>query len=122
MYQEDIILSEVTQSQKTSLDMHSLISGYQPRDLESQDTICKKLKHKKIKKEGQCVDTSFFLRTKYLWKELKRQSLELKRKDVPSRDYPPPPPDPTPNHAPNTDTIAYASKNFFSGPGYNSLL
>ena len=28
MYLEDIILSEVTQSQKKSLDLHSLISGY----------------------------------------------------------------------------------------------
>ena len=28
MYLEDIILSEVTQSQKKSLDMHSLISGH----------------------------------------------------------------------------------------------
>jgi hypothetical protein len=28
MYLEDIILSEVTQSQKKSLDMDSLISGY----------------------------------------------------------------------------------------------
>ena len=28
IYLEDIILSEVTQSQKNSLDMHSLISGY----------------------------------------------------------------------------------------------
>ena len=28
MYLEDIILSEVTQSQKKSFDMHSLISGY----------------------------------------------------------------------------------------------
>jgi hypothetical protein len=28
MYLEDIILSEATQSQKKSLDMHSLISGY----------------------------------------------------------------------------------------------
>jgi hypothetical protein len=28
MYLEDILLSEVTQSQKESLDMHSLISGY----------------------------------------------------------------------------------------------
>jgi hypothetical protein len=28
MYLEDIILSEVTQSQKKSLDMHSVISGY----------------------------------------------------------------------------------------------
>ena len=34
MYLEDIILSEVTQSQKKSLDMHSLISGYWPRNLE----------------------------------------------------------------------------------------
>jgi hypothetical protein len=28
MYLEDIILSEVTQSQKKALDMHSLISRY----------------------------------------------------------------------------------------------
>jgi hypothetical protein len=28
MYLEDIILSEVTQSQKKSLDMHTLIRGY----------------------------------------------------------------------------------------------
>jgi hypothetical protein len=28
MYLEDIIMSEETQSQKKSLDMHSLISGY----------------------------------------------------------------------------------------------
>ena len=28
MYMEDIILSEVTQSQKSTHDMHSLISGY----------------------------------------------------------------------------------------------
>jgi hypothetical protein len=30
MYLEDIILNEVTQSQKKSLDMHSPISGYIP--------------------------------------------------------------------------------------------
>ena len=41
IYLEDIILSEVTQSQNKSLDMHSLISGYQPRNLEYQDTISK---------------------------------------------------------------------------------
>jgi hypothetical protein len=34
MYLEDIILSDVTQSQKKSLDMHSLISGYYPRNIE----------------------------------------------------------------------------------------
>jgi hypothetical protein len=32
---EDIILSEVTQSQKSIHDMHSLISGYKPRSSES---------------------------------------------------------------------------------------
>jgi hypothetical protein len=31
---EGIILSEVTQSQKNSHDMNSLISGYKPRNLE----------------------------------------------------------------------------------------
>ena len=46
-------------------------------------------KHKKIKKrEDQWVDTSFLHRTKYPWKELQRQSLELRRKDGLSRDYP----------------------------------
>jgi hypothetical protein len=34
MYLEAIVLSEVTQSQKKSLDMHPLISGYWPRNLE----------------------------------------------------------------------------------------
>jgi hypothetical protein len=34
MYLEDIILSGVTQSQKKSLDMHLLISGYKPRNIE----------------------------------------------------------------------------------------
>jgi hypothetical protein len=34
MYLKDIILSEVTQSQKKSLDIHSLISGYYPRNIE----------------------------------------------------------------------------------------
>jgi hypothetical protein len=31
---EGIILNEVTQSQKNSHDMHSLISGHMPRNLE----------------------------------------------------------------------------------------
>jgi hypothetical protein len=34
MYLDDIIHIEVTQSQKKSLDMHSLISGYYPRNIE----------------------------------------------------------------------------------------
>ena len=48
---EDIILSEVTQSQKNTHDMHSLISGYYPRSSESFT-------------EGE---------TKYPWKELQRK-------------------------------------------------
>jgi D-ribose pyranose/furanose isomerase RbsD len=60
MYLEDIILSEVTQSQKKSLDMHSLLSGLlaqKPRTPKIQFA-----KHKKIKKKDQCVDTSFLPR------------------------------------------------------------
>jgi hypothetical protein len=48
-------------------------------------------KHMKLKKEeDQRLDTSPLLRmgTKYLWKELQRQSLELRRKDGPPRDCP----------------------------------
>jgi hypothetical protein len=60
IYLEDIILSEVTQSQKKSLDMHSLISGL------AQKVGIPKIqfvKHKKIKKkEDQRVVTSFLLR------------------------------------------------------------
>jgi hypothetical protein len=59
MYLEDIIPSEVTQSQKKSLDMHSLISGLaqKPRIPKIQLP-----KHKKIKQEDQLVDTSFLPR------------------------------------------------------------
>ena len=36
---EDIILSEVTQSQKNTHGVPSLISGYQPKSWNTQDTI-----------------------------------------------------------------------------------
>jgi hypothetical protein len=54
---EDIIPSELTQSQKNTHDVHSLISG--PETQNAQDIICK---HMKIKKEDQSVDTSFLPR------------------------------------------------------------
>jgi hypothetical protein len=38
---EDIILSEVTQSQKNTHDMHSLIVAISPETYNIQDTICK---------------------------------------------------------------------------------
>ena len=61
MYLEDIILSEVTQSQKNSLDMHSLIKWKVAQKL--RIPMIQFAKHKKIKqKEEQHVDTSFFLR------------------------------------------------------------
>jgi hypothetical protein len=42
------------------------------------------------KKEDQRVDTLILLRrgNKYPWKELQRQSSELRRKEEPSRDCP----------------------------------
>jgi hypothetical protein len=38
---EDIIMSEVTQSQKNTHDMHSLIVDISPEAQNTQDTICK---------------------------------------------------------------------------------
>ena len=77
---EGIILSEVTQSQKNSHDMYSLISGYQPRNLEFPRYKIQFAKHMKLKKnEDQSVDTLplFELGTKHPLKELQRRSLEL---------------------------------------------
>ena len=56
---EDIILSEVTQSQKNSPDKHSLIKWILAQKLRMPKI--QYAKHKKIKKEDQCVDTSFLL-------------------------------------------------------------
>jgi hypothetical protein len=47
---EGIILSEVTQSQKNSNDMYSLISGYLPRNLEYPRYKLQFAKHMKLKK------------------------------------------------------------------------
>jgi hypothetical protein len=55
MYLKDIILSEVTQTQKKSLDMHSLTSGYYPRNRTAKIQFAKR---KQIKKrEDQWVNT-----------------------------------------------------------------
>ena len=86
---EGIILSEVTQSQKNSNDMYSLISEYYPRNLEYPRYKLQFAKHMKLKKnEDQSVDTLPLLRigNNPPWKELQRQSLELRRKNGPSRD------------------------------------
>jgi hypothetical protein len=88
MYLEDIILSEVTRSQKKSLDMYSLIL-----DIAQKLRIPKIpfAKQKKIKKnEDQSVNTSFLLRigNKTPMEGVTETKLELRRKDGSSRDYP----------------------------------
>jgi hypothetical protein len=62
---ESIILSEVTQSQKNSHDMYSLISGYYPRNLEYRRYKIQFAKHMKLKKnkDQKGVDTLPLLRT-----------------------------------------------------------
>ena len=58
-----IILSEVTQSQKNSHDMYSLVSGYYPRNLEYPRCKIQFAKRMKLKKnKDQNVDTLPFLR------------------------------------------------------------
>ena len=86
---EGIILSEVTQSQKNSNDMYSLISRNYPRNLVYPRYKIQFGKHMKLKKnEDQSVYTFPLLRigNNHPWKELQRQSLELGQKDGPSRD------------------------------------
>jgi hypothetical protein len=56
---ENIILSEPTQSQKSTHGMHSLISGTNSKVHNISDTICMKLK----KKEDQFVGPSVLLRS-----------------------------------------------------------
>jgi hypothetical protein len=56
---EDIILSEVTQSQKKSHDRYLLISAYKSRNLEYPRY---NLQNTRKSKEDQCVDTSFLPR------------------------------------------------------------
>jgi hypothetical protein len=60
---EGIILSEVTQSQRNSHNMYSLISGYLPRNLGYPRCKIQFAKHMKLEKnEDQSVDTLPLLR------------------------------------------------------------
>jgi hypothetical protein len=60
---EGIIQSEVTQSQKNSNNMYSMISGYEPRNLDYPRYKLQFAKHMKVKKnEDQSVDTLPLLR------------------------------------------------------------
>ena len=71
----------------------------------------------KLKKnQDQSVNTLplLIIGTKHPWKELQRQSLELKQKDGPFRNALSR--DPSHNQPPNDDTIAYTSKILLKGP------
>ena len=59
---EGIILSEVTQSQKNSHDMYSLMSGYYPTNFVYPRYKIQFAKHMKLKNEDQCVDPLTLLR------------------------------------------------------------
>jgi hypothetical protein len=87
---ENIILSEVTQSQKNTHGKYSLLSVYFIAQNLGISTI-QSAKHIKLKKkEDQSVDTLVLLRrgNKYPWEEIQRQSVEPRLKEWPSRDCP----------------------------------
>jgi hypothetical protein len=133
IYLGDIFLSEVTQSQinktkqKKSQQQQQKNTWYALTDkwilaLKSRIPKIQLLKHKKIKKEDQQVDTSLL---PWIWNEISmeggcRESLELRQKDGPSRDCPTR--SPCHNQPPNVDTIPYASKLLLKGPWYSCLL
>jgi hypothetical protein len=78
---EDIILSEITQSQKNSHVMYSLVSGYSTRNLGYPRYKIQFAKRMTLrKKEDQSVDTLPFLEleTRHPEKEVERQCLELR--------------------------------------------
>ena len=85
---EGIILSEVTQSQKNSHDMYSPISKYLPRYLEYPRYKIQFVKLMKLKKnKDQSVDTlPLRIGNKTPMEGVAETSLELRRKDGPSRD------------------------------------
>jgi hypothetical protein len=76
---EGIILNEVTQSQKNSHDMYSLISGYYPRNLGYPRYKIQFAKCMKLKNEDQGVNILPLLRIgkKTPMEGVQRQSLEL---------------------------------------------
>ena len=114
---EGMILSELTQSQKNSHNMYSLISRYYPRDLEYPRfniQFAKNMKLRRTKTKVWTLCPFLELGTKHQWKELQRQSLELCQKDGPSRDCHTW--GPSHNQPPNADTIAYTSKILLKGP------
>ena len=85
---ENIIVSEVTQSQKITHAMHSLISGYSLRSLKSprHNSHCQMMLKKKNK---EWILLSFLEEgTKFPQKEIQRQSVEKRLRERPSSEHP----------------------------------
>ena len=100
--------------------MHSLISGYYPRNLEYPRYNLQNTWNSRGRKTKVWILCSFLeWRTKYPWKVLKRQSSELRRKDHPDTA---PLGDPSHIQPPNLGTIAYARKILLTGLWYSSFL
>jgi hypothetical protein len=78
---EDIILSEVSQSQKNTHGMHSLIRDIIPEAQNTQDTNYKTHETEEVKTKVWILRTFLEGGTKYPSKELQRQSSEQRLKE-----------------------------------------
>jgi hypothetical protein len=70
MHLDDIILSEVTQSQKNTYEMHSLISGYLPRNLDYPRYSLQNTRNPRRKTNEWILCSVLEWGTKYPWKEI----------------------------------------------------
>ena len=85
---EDIILCEVTQLQKNSHNMHSLLSGYYPRNIDHPRYNLQNTWNSRRKNKLRILRSFLEWGTKYKWKELQRQSSEIRWKEGPCRGSP----------------------------------
>ena len=106
---ENIILGEVTQSQKNTHGMYSLISGYLPRNLEFQRYNSQTKGNSRRRKNKVWILWSFLeAGTKYSQEEIQTQSVEQRlRKGHPETA---PPTDPSHLQLQNPDTIVDANQ------------
>jgi hypothetical protein len=83
---ENIILSEVTQSQKNTHGMHSWISGYYHRSLEYPRYNSQTTWNSRRKIMKWILQSFLEGGSKYIWEEIQRQSFDQKLKEWPSSD------------------------------------
>jgi len=83
---EKIILSEVTQSQKSTHGMHSLISSISPKAQNTQDTIHRPYEAQEERRSKWMLQSFLEGGTKHSWEEIEGQRVEqrLKERDCPT--------------------------------------